>query len=741
MANSLMQIVSDGSLSTVPLTIRFLEQSHIKVFINNVELPGGGYSFVWDGASTITISPVVAAGAEVSILRKTPANEVLHDFQAGAVFSEVSVDENFLQDLFLLQEASEQSLVTDLFADLDMHGNSIRNLPTATLPGDAVSLAQAVAIAEGTGPGTLREQLASFLGATLVKYQPTGITGAILRSCAEWLGDGIVANVKWFGAKGDWNPGVAQTGTNDTVAVQKAIDYIATLGSRRNGAVRKLFFPQGNYLVDNLVFPVGISFALQVHGLGQFASGIFFNQSNLLPAIDSQIESLEFNGLGLYGCKSDTAAGAPASWKDIGFKGKNFFNSADIDVKFTNCTLLFWKDFAHIYGRGAVFDNCGAGQINSLMNIVCDPATTFTPGNALGSVETGMRNYTIRNCRTDQVLESLVKVSGTGPQKDYINGLALINNDYVATVKLIAAPDAILRRLNIMGSNGLYSFRAGVATAKGMYDVLVDGCNFARRYETTTEPTGFLDCIPFVLNTTEQMHNILITNTSARNLSGALVATSGATSNVVFSNVLCPNCWTYLESGSNIAYVFYATTNCPGLRIDGVHCSSSVTSRTYRLFNPDVQSDKQTFIGKNYAPWAWDDYRLSYTPSLLVNGVATSVTPSARHGRYYFDGLYVHVEAMIIVAMTETTGACSISLPPIPAKAENQNITSAYAGGGVVNSHSGWSVAGSVFSRISVHPGTQRAELYREAAMGRTPVGAADKSGTVSLYVTFKYRA
>lgn len=189
MANSLMQIVSDGSLSTIPLTIKFFEQSHIKVFVNNVELPDGAYTFAWSGTTTITITPAVALGAEVSIRRKTPANEVLHDFQAGAVFSEVSVDENFRQELFLLQEASEQSFVTDLYADLDMHGSKVRNIGAGVLPSDAVNLAQAIQIAEGGGTSTLRADLASANGTNLIGLPQGKLSDAIKYITPEmfWL--------------------------------------------------------------------------------------------------------------------------------------------------------------------------------------------------------------------------------------------------------------------------------------------------------------------------------------------------------------------------------------------------------------------------------------------------------------------------------------------------------------------------------------------------------------------------
>lgn len=195
MANSLMQIVSDGSLSTIPLTIKFFEQSHIKVFVNNVELPDGIYTFAWTGATTLTITPAVAAGAEVSVRRKTPADAVLHDFQAGAVFSETSIDENFRQDLFLLQEASEQSFVTDLFDDLDMHGHKVRNLLPGTAQSDAVNVAQLEAMASSGGTSILRTELLSSTGADIVRFAPAG---GSLRSLGAAVLD--TPDIAWFGA-------------------------------------------------------------------------------------------------------------------------------------------------------------------------------------------------------------------------------------------------------------------------------------------------------------------------------------------------------------------------------------------------------------------------------------------------------------------------------------------------------------------------------------------------------------
>lgn len=153
MAYSLMVLVSDGSLSEIPITIEYLEREHLSVSVNEAILPANGYSYVWSGDNVVTISPPVATSSVVSIKRTTPSNAALHDFQAGAVFSEVSVDENFTQDLYLLQEAREQSIVTDIYNNLNMHGYKITNIAPAVASGDVPNLGQVAAMING-GAGT-----------------------------------------------------------------------------------------------------------------------------------------------------------------------------------------------------------------------------------------------------------------------------------------------------------------------------------------------------------------------------------------------------------------------------------------------------------------------------------------------------------------------------------------------------------------------------------------------------------
>lgn len=74
----------------------------------------------------------------------------------------------------------------------------------------------------------------------------TGASGAWVRVDAHAL------NVKWFGAKGDTvlnSAGGVVSGTDDTTAIQNAINYAVSLG------VAKLFFPDGVYQVTKLTLP------------------------------------------------------------------------------------------------------------------------------------------------------------------------------------------------------------------------------------------------------------------------------------------------------------------------------------------------------------------------------------------------------------------------------------------------------------------------------------------------------
>ena len=148
MAYSLQRAVSDGTLNTIPVSIKYFDKTDISVFVDDVLLPDGTYTYAWS-ANNIVITPNVAAGLEVLIKRTTKFDTPYHDFSAGAVFKDSTVDDNFLQMLFIAQETSEGATQTDFYADLNFHGYRLQKVGNAIEPDDAVPFSQYQADANG----------------------------------------------------------------------------------------------------------------------------------------------------------------------------------------------------------------------------------------------------------------------------------------------------------------------------------------------------------------------------------------------------------------------------------------------------------------------------------------------------------------------------------------------------------------------------------------------------------------
>lgn len=148
MAFSTQSAVSDGTLSSLNVSIQYIKQADISVFYNDV--PAGVGTYAWAGDTpVINFTPTIPNGVEVRLARATQINQVINRFAAGAAFTNASMDTDFKQMLLLAQEYAEGSGVTDAFADVDFHGFRPINIGTAVNPGDAVSLGQYQADADG----------------------------------------------------------------------------------------------------------------------------------------------------------------------------------------------------------------------------------------------------------------------------------------------------------------------------------------------------------------------------------------------------------------------------------------------------------------------------------------------------------------------------------------------------------------------------------------------------------------
>lgn len=146
MALSNMTIVSDGNLEFVSISFNYLDRSEIKVYFDSV--PNNTWAWVGD-TKQIKFTPKVPNGVTVLVARTTDASDLRHIFSAGAAFTAKTLDEDLRQVLHIVQEAKETNLSGDFYSDIDMHGNQINNLGTATLDNQAVSLGQYKADALG----------------------------------------------------------------------------------------------------------------------------------------------------------------------------------------------------------------------------------------------------------------------------------------------------------------------------------------------------------------------------------------------------------------------------------------------------------------------------------------------------------------------------------------------------------------------------------------------------------------
>lgn len=145
---STQRATSNGTLSTLALSISYFDRSEIEVFINDA--PSTAWSWTSPTSRTIQFNAApLPNGTTVLVRRTTDIAAVRHIYTGGAQFTYQTLDENFKQILHIAQESKEGLALGDLYNDLNMHGYKISNVGQATDPSDVVTLAQYQADASG----------------------------------------------------------------------------------------------------------------------------------------------------------------------------------------------------------------------------------------------------------------------------------------------------------------------------------------------------------------------------------------------------------------------------------------------------------------------------------------------------------------------------------------------------------------------------------------------------------------
>ena len=120
---STQSVVSDGTLSTIVLGIKYVLRANIYLRIDGVETPQtgapSGYTWSFLDATTIRVLPVVPAGITVEVYRRTDITGMYNVFSQNAQFDEGTIDENNTQLLYIAQEYLEQDLTGVGIASLE----------------------------------------------------------------------------------------------------------------------------------------------------------------------------------------------------------------------------------------------------------------------------------------------------------------------------------------------------------------------------------------------------------------------------------------------------------------------------------------------------------------------------------------------------------------------------------------------------------------------------------------------
>ena len=94
---------ANGSTNQFDITFSYIDSTHVKVFVNNVE----DTNFTFVNTSRIQTSSTPTNGQVVKIERQTPTSARLVDFQDGSVLTETDLDKSANQNFFIVQENAD----------------------------------------------------------------------------------------------------------------------------------------------------------------------------------------------------------------------------------------------------------------------------------------------------------------------------------------------------------------------------------------------------------------------------------------------------------------------------------------------------------------------------------------------------------------------------------------------------------------------------------------------------------
>lgn len=268
MSYSIQETISTGALSTLSISIDYIARSDIHVFVDDVEVfATGATTWAWVGSTNvIKVTPTLSYGKVLKVVRKTNKDEALHLFDAGAIFRGATLDENFLQVLYLAQEYSEQNISGG--------GGGVAGVQTFNgRTGDVTPLTNDYSISQITGAGTAATKDVGTGAAQLILGNDTRLTNS-----REWLADTV-------------SQAVAEAGTSSTryawtpLRINQAIQSLAPAGGGGTAGVTSF-----NGRTGNVVPKAGDYFSIDIGGLGTAAEkDVGIGAGNVILGNDSRL--------------------------------------------------------------------------------------------------------------------------------------------------------------------------------------------------------------------------------------------------------------------------------------------------------------------------------------------------------------------------------------------------------------------------------------------------------------------
>lgn len=522
-------------------------------------------------------------------------------------------------------------------------------------------------------PDQLRQELSGPNGAYIVHHGDTTVGDEL-----DKLNNSIITvNVKDYGALGDWNA-TTLTGTDDTVAIQNAINALAALPDKRHAGKRALFFPQGNYRIKNLVIPASFVFGLNIFGVSRDSTSLYIkpDDPNII-GIDCRIEFVTIDHMSLFG--NDRQAYLAPDQVKVLWQSKLPDGRADCDVRIGQDVMTSSCETAFkIYGRGFVMDGGEATNGLTLLEICTDGITFGTSPQDGNNTQTGMRNYSIQNTRFDSV-SAAVKVSGTGASLAYINGIAVIGCDFYQSDAIINAPTAVIQDSIVSGNRARRGFANQVVIASRFNRLNFSNNMLANWYNRDSVPPASSNTLGVAVIAQTTITGLIFSGNTLEYPRIGLVQVGSATgsNDVLITGNIIHSGWQFgsfanFINGGNVDRLTFIGNTFGGL--------APATAFTPAVVDPAKQTAPFVYDG-NISSYAIANQRLPVNLTVKHGSATISPTSIRADIRANNDGYILRCSYG-----AANTGTGNLSITGFPtAVADLNNISSSYSGGGQIN--------------------------------------------------------